>query len=184
MYATFGQCPKVSSFFLGMNSLTFQSIGPVANAFYKSKCPSVCFSVCLFVRLLTFNVLFKRRFPPFPNFLRFGIIGENNRKNWSMIEKLLLIKGLKSARKKKIVFWVILPYWAGFFGIGVSHYFKRYFCPHLISNEMKWFQIWQLLLLKGVKSPRQKKFFTDFFSCSLHLNVLLPHFPKSNVKTF
>ena len=31
-----------------------------ADAFYKSKCPSVCLSVCLF----TFEVPFKRRFAP------------------------------------------------------------------------------------------------------------------------
>ena len=31
------------------------------------------------------------------------------------------------------------------------------------SNGKKWSQIWKLLLIKGVKSPRKKKFFTDFF---------------------
>ena len=31
------------------------------------------------------------------------------------------------------------------------------------SNGKKWSQIWKLLLIKGVKLPQQKKFFTDFF---------------------
>ena len=34
-----------------------------ADAFYKSKCPSVCF-FCLFVCLFTFEVPFKRLFAP------------------------------------------------------------------------------------------------------------------------
>ena len=32
------------------------------------------------------------------------------------------------------------------------------------SNVKKWSQIWKLLLIKCVKSPRQKKFFLHFFS--------------------
>ena len=42
------------------------------------------------------------------------------------------------------------------------------------NNWKKWCKIWKLLLLKGVKSVRQKNsfFFTFFFfSCSLRLNV-------------
>ena len=31
------------------------------------------------------------------------------------------------------------------------------------SNGKKWSQIWTYLLKNGLKSPRQKKFFTDFF---------------------
>ena len=47
-------------------------------------------------------------------------LGKSNGKKWSQILKLLLIKGVKSLRKK-IVFGRILPYRAGFFRIGVSH---------------------------------------------------------------
>ena len=42
-------------------------------------------------------------------------LGKSNGKNWSQIWKLVLIKGVKSPRKKKLVFGRILPYWAGFF---------------------------------------------------------------------
>ena len=35
-----------------------------ADAFYKSKCPSVCVSVRVFVRLFTCEVPFKRVFAP------------------------------------------------------------------------------------------------------------------------
>ena len=37
-----------------------------ADAFYKSICPSVCLCVCVFVHLFTFEVPFKRFFPPLP----------------------------------------------------------------------------------------------------------------------
>ena len=84
-----------------------------ANAFYKSKCPSVCLSVRLFVRVFTFDVLFKRLFAPTSQIQMSKILrdseflGKSNEKKWSHIWKLLLIKGLKAPRKKQVLFWQI-----------------------------------------------------------------------------
>ena len=36
------------------------------------------------------------------------------------------------------------------------------------SNKNRWFQIWQLLLIKGVKSPRKKKFVFGWFFLAKH----------------
>ena len=52
------------------------------------------------------------------------------------------------------------------------------------SIAKKWSQIWKLLLIKGVNSPRQKKFFTDFFICSLRLNILFSPLPKIQCPNF
>ena len=63
------------------------------------------------------------------------------------------------------------------------------------SKEKKWSQIWKLLLIKGVKSPRKQKFvfgrilpyltwFFWYWCFSLPLTVFCPYFPKSNVQTF
>ena len=66
-----------------------------ADAFYKSKCPSVCPSVCLSVcpsvRVFTFEVPFKRFFPPtsrspMSNIFRDSeSLGKSNGKKWSQI---------------------------------------------------------------------------------------------------
>ena len=93
--------------------------------------------------------------------------------------KLLLIKGVKSPSKKNSFFQRILPYWAGFSGYRCFSLCLTVFlspilkvqCPNFFwfpeslgkSNEKEWYQIWKLLLIKGVKSPQQNKFFTDFF---------------------
>ena len=53
------------------------------------------------------------------------------------------------------------------------------------SKGKKWPWIWKLLLIKGVKSPRQKKFFTDFLKfVLLCLNVFLPPFPGVKCPNF
>ena len=84
-----------------------------ADAFYKSKCSSVCLFVCLF----TFDVPFKRHFAPtsrsqISNILRVSLesLGKSNGKKWSQIGTFLFGSGLKLQRKKKLVFWLILPY--------------------------------------------------------------------------
>ena len=70
--------------------------------FYKSKCPCVYVSI----RVFTFEVLFKRLFAPTSQnwmsdiFRDLESLGENNKKKWSQIGKLLLIKGVKSQGKK------------------------------------------------------------------------------------
>ena len=80
-----------------------------ANAFYKSK----CFSVCLFVCLCVCSLLMYRLtniLPPLPKvgcqkFLEIrNSRGKRNGKKWSQILKLILIKGVKSPRKKKCFF--------------------------------------------------------------------------------
>ena len=46
--------------------MVFKALALWADAFYKSKCPYVCLSVCVCVCLLTFEVPFKRLFAPLP----------------------------------------------------------------------------------------------------------------------
>ena len=76
---------------------------------------SVCLSVCLSVRLFTFEVPFKRLFAPTSRSRMSNIVrdseslGKSNGKNWSQIWKILLESCLKSPRKKSL-FWLILPY--------------------------------------------------------------------------
>ena len=88
-------------------------------------------------------------------------------------------KGCKIATQKKFVFGRILPYWAQFFLVSVFlTLFNGLFAPTSLnpmsklfrfleslgkSNGKKWSQIWQYLIIKGVKSSRQKKFFLRIF---------------------
>ena len=54
-------------------------------------------------------------------------------------------------------------------------------------NEKKWSQIGKLLLKKGAKLPRWKKFFffyRFYFICLLCLSVFLPPFPKVQSPNF
>ena len=48
-------------------------------------------------------------------------LGKNNGKKWSQILKLLLIKGVKLPRKKKLFFGKFCLTEQDFLGIGVSH---------------------------------------------------------------
>ena len=72
-----------------------------ADAFYKSKCPSVC----LPVRLFTFEVPFKRLFAPTSRsrmskiFRDSESLGKSNGKKWSHIWTFLFGSGLKLPRK-------------------------------------------------------------------------------------
>ena len=91
-------------------------------------------------------------------------------------------EGCKIAAQKKFVLGRILHLWAECFLVYVfltlfnglfaptswNPLFKLFRFLEFLgkSNGKKWSQIWKLLLIKGAKSPRQKKFFTDFF---LHL---------------
>ena len=53
------------------------------------------------------------------------------------------------------------------------------------SNGKKWSQIWELLLIKGEKSPQWKKSFMDFFHLlTLHKHVFGPTFQSSMFKLF
>ena len=73
-------CPPVSSDTLLLVTL-----------FYKSKCPSVFLSVCLFVRVFTFEVPFKRLFAPTSqsrmskSFRDSESLGKSSGKKWSHI---------------------------------------------------------------------------------------------------
>ena len=76
-----------------------------ADAFYYSKCPSVCLSVC---SLLRYRL--KVFLPPIPE-VRCPIIfrdskslGKSNGKKWSQIGTFLFESCLKSPRKKKFFF--------------------------------------------------------------------------------
>ena len=83
----------------------------------------VCVCVCLF----TFEVSFKRLFAPtFRNwvlkiFRDSESLGKSNGKEGFQIGKLLVIKGVKSPRKKNQFFGEFCLIEQNFFGIGVSH---------------------------------------------------------------
>ena len=82
-----------------------------ADAFYKLICPYVCVSVCS-----VFEVPFKHLFAPTSqsrmskNFRDSESLGKSNGKKWSQMWSFLFGSGLKSPRKKKLVFLLILPY--------------------------------------------------------------------------
>ena len=69
----------------------FKALALWADAFYKSKCPSVCPCVHVFVCVFTFEVPFKSLFAPtsqcqMSKFFRdLESLGENNGKKWSRI---------------------------------------------------------------------------------------------------
>ena len=69
------------------NKIIFKASTLWADAFYKSKCPSVRLSVCLF----TFEVPFKRLFAPFSQSWMSNIfkdsesLWKSNGKKWSQI---------------------------------------------------------------------------------------------------
>ena len=73
-------------------------------------------NVRLFVCVFTFEVPFQRFLPPLPKagcpiFLEIrNPWGKSNGKKWSQIGTFLFGSGLKSRSKKKLVFWLILPY--------------------------------------------------------------------------
>ena len=81
-----------------------------------SKCPYVCLFVCLCVCLFTFEVPFNGLFAPTSQSRMSNIfrdsesLGKSNGKKWSQIWTFLFGSGLKSPRKKKFVFLLILPY--------------------------------------------------------------------------
>ena len=89
-----------------------------ADAFYKSKCPSVCLCVCLCVCLSVCSLLRYRLTVFLPLLTEVGCPifleirnpwGKKNGKNWSHIWTFLFGSGLKSPRKKKLFFcWFFL----------------------------------------------------------------------------
>ena len=76
-----------------LGALVFKASALWADAFYKSKCPSVClWCVCgVSVRLFTFEVPFKRLFAPTSRSRMSNIfrdsesLGKSNGKKWSHI---------------------------------------------------------------------------------------------------
>ena len=76
----------------------------------------VCVSVCLSVRVFTFEVLFKRLFAPTSRSWMFNIfrdsesLGKSNGKKWSQIRTFLFESGFKLPNKKNSFFWLILLY--------------------------------------------------------------------------
>ena len=85
----------------------------------RNVCPCVCLSVCLFVHLWG-NIL-KYFCPPLskvgcPKFLEIrNLRGKVILRSGLRFENFFLIQGVKSQRKKKLVFGQIMPYRAGFF---------------------------------------------------------------------
>ena len=179
------------------------------HAFYKLICPYLCVSVCLSVCVSVHFWVTVKMLPPLPevgcqqileirnlrNFL-------SNKKKWSQIWKLLLIKNVKLMRKKKFIFGRILPYWAVFLLVSLFLTPLTFFLPPLPEVQCRNFFNFQnprgkrmkrndirfekLLLLKGVKLLGWKKFFTIFvfFICSLCSNVFLHQLPEGQCPKF
>ena len=172
---------------------------------YISQNFNPCFRLCVCVCLCTFKVPLKRFIAPTSQSWMSKIcrdsesLGKSNWKKWSQIWKLLLIKGVKLLHKK-VSFWGNFALLSRVFLVSMFlTLFNGLFAPISQSpmsnpfefseslgkiNRKKWSQIWKLLLIKGVKLPRQKKkvFFLIFFFFPVRTSFY-PHFPKSNVPT-
>ena len=147
--------------------------GPLwADAFYKSKCPSVCVCVCVCVSVCvyTFEVPFNSLFAPTSQSRMSNIfrdsesLGKSNGKKWSQIWTFFFGNCLKSPRKKKF-------FSSFFFGLlWFSVFFNGLFAPTFRSrmsnifrdsesfgksNGKKWSQIWTFLFENCLKSPRK-----------------------------
>ena len=92
--------------------IIFKASALWADAFYKSKYPSVCLSVCLSVCVFTFEVPLKRLFAP-TSLSRMSHIfrdseslGKSNGKKWSQIWTFLFKNCLKSPRKTSFFCWL------------------------------------------------------------------------------
>ena len=94
-----------------LSSLFFKASALWADAFYKSKCPSVCLLVCGSVGLFTFEVPFNGLFAPTSRsqmsniFLRFGILGEKYWKEVASHLNIFVWKWSKVASQKKVYFF-------------------------------------------------------------------------------
>ena len=165
-----------------INFVIFKASALWADAFYKSKCPSVCpcvcVSVCPSVCLFTFEVTFNGLFAPTSRSRMSNIfrdsesLGKSNGKKWSQIWTFLFKNCLKSPSKQKVFFFT-------FFGLlRFSVFFNCLFAPTSRrrmsnifrdleslgkSNGKKWSQIWTFLFENCLKLPRQKKLFFLFF---------------------
>ena len=90
--------------------LRFSKNRPLADSFIESRCPSVCLFVSVSVCVFTFEVPFNGLFAPtfrcwMSNIFRDSeSLGKSNGKKWSQIRTFLFGSGLKSPRKKKIIF--------------------------------------------------------------------------------
>ena len=139
---------------------------------HKCVCLCVCLSVCLF----TFEVLFNGLFPPTSLsrisklFRDSESLEKKNGKKRSQIWKLLIIKGVKLPRQKKVSLQFIFFIFFTPFNIFLP-LFPKVQCPNTLdfqnpggkSNGKKWSQIWKLVLIKGVKLLRNFFFYFLFF---------------------
>ena len=142
----------------------------------------VCVSVCSVLRYCLNVFLPQSRMSTI--FKDSESFGKKNGNKWSLIWQLLLMKG-EIAAQKKVGFganFALLSriFWYQCFSFRLTVFFppplevqckKKWLSEYLGKiNGKKWSQIEKLLLIKGVKLPRWKKFFTYFFISSLSLN--------------
>ena len=126
--------------------------------------------------MFTFEELFKRLFAPTSQSLMFKFFRDlaslvkSNGKKSSQMWKLLLKNGLKLPRQKKFFTHIFLPLFTPFkrlfapiFRIPMTKLF-RFSKSFEETNGKKWSQIWLLLLIKGVKLPQQKVWFSKNFA--------------------
>ena len=108
----FFECSQRYNYSFNQRLFFFKASALWADAFYKSICQYVCVCVCVF----TSEVPFTGPFAPtswnwMSNIFRYSeSLGKSNGKKWSHIWTFFFGSGLKSPRKKKFVFLLILPY--------------------------------------------------------------------------
>ena len=100
-------------------------------AFAHKGCKIAAEKKSFFIDFFYLFTLFKRLFAaaswnPMSKHFRFSeSLEKSNEKKWSQIWKLLLIKGVKSPRKKKLVFLANFALLAVFFGIDTTTWIGR-----------------------------------------------------------
>ena len=118
------------------------------------------------VFLTPFNGLFDPTFhsPVFKLFRFSESLKKSYGNKWSQIWQLLIVKGVKSPRQKKVCLWIFFIYllcWNVFLHpcpkVQCPNFFLYFRTPRAKSNGKKWSQIWKLLLIKGVKSQQKRR---------------------------
>ena len=150
------------------------------------------FFTIFYFYLFTFEVPFKRLFAPTFQSLMTKIfrdsefLGKSNGMKWSKIWIFLLKNGLKSPQQKSflLIFFLLFTQFKHIFGpISWNPMSKLFWNSESLgkTNEKKWSQIFILLLMKSVKSPRKKKLIFNKFSLTsrIFLGIVATILPKA-----
>ena len=178
---------KINSILTNFHSLriskqVFKASALWADAFYKSKCLSVCPSVSVSVCVFTFEVPFNSLFAPTSRSRMSNIfrdsesLGKSKGKKWSRIWTFLFKNWQKLPRKKKFFSLTFFTFEVPFNDLfaptsqsRISNIFRDSESLEK-SNGKKWSQIWTFLFENGQKSLRKKKNVLTFFTFEVLFN--------------